>query len=70
LLFVGGNVRLPEICAVEPCDRIWPISDRDSPSRSPTGVTLGFCLFRDLQCVVYVDAEVLERPPFEPDIAA
>jgi hypothetical protein len=36
----------------------WPHSDRERQSRPPTSVTLDFRLFRDLQCVVDVDAEV------------
>ena len=39
-------------------DQNWPVSDREGQSRSPTSVTLDFRLFRDLQCVVDVDAEV------------
>lgn len=38
--------------------RLWPVSDRERQSRSPTSVTLDFRLFRDLQCVIDVDAEV------------
>jgi hypothetical protein len=38
--------------------RFWPVGDREGQSRSPTGVTLDLRLFRDLQCVVDVDAEV------------
>ena len=51
-------VRFEEIYLDEVNGRSWPVSDRYCLSRSPTGVKLDLRLFRDLQSIVDVDAEV------------